>query len=236
MVKKHLARLAAPKSWPIERKKTKWVTRPNPSPHKLHDCIPLNLVIKELLNHAKTTREVKKILNKNKILVNKIARKNPKFPLGIMDVLEIPETNEYYRLFYNKKGKFILHKITKEEANLKPAKIIKKTILKKGKIQINFNDGRNLLVDKNDYKTNDVLLFELPNKIKAHLKFEKGALILLTKGKHIGSVGILENIQKFQSSKQNKITFRIDKKLFETSENYAFVIGKEKPIISLPEK
>ena len=63
MVKRHLSRLTAPKSWPIKRKSTKWITRPHPGPHTLKNCMSLNIVLKNILKYAKTTKEVKKILD-----------------------------------------------------------------------------------------------------------------------------------------------------------------------------
>src|SRR3989344_6450651 len=112
----HIKRLAAPKTWPIERKKTKWVTRPNPGSHPLERCLSLNFVLKEMLQYAKTSREVKKILNQEKISVDSKVRKDPHFPVGLLDVLTIKDTNEHFRVFLNKKGKLMLHKIKKEES------------------------------------------------------------------------------------------------------------------------
>ena len=67
MAKEILKRLAAPKTWHVERKKTKLITKPVPGPHKTENGIPLNILLKEILNYAKTTREVKKLLATNEI-------------------------------------------------------------------------------------------------------------------------------------------------------------------------
>lgn len=227
-MKKHLKRLAAPKSWKLRRKGIKFIARPMPGPHKLEESITLNVILKNLLSYAKTTREVKKILNDGKILVDKIVRKNYRFPVGVMDIIEIPSTNEYYILLHNKKGKFILKKISKEEADFKICKIIEKTILKKNKIQLNLYDGKNILVEKNDFKVGDSIVIVLPkNEIKKHLKFEKGASIYLIGGKHIGNTGILEEVHKFPGSQPAKIIFKSGKETFETLKKYTFVIEKE---------
>ncbi|MBU4501796.1 MAG: 30S ribosomal protein S4e, partial [Nanoarchaeota archaeon] len=165
MVKRHLSRLGAPKSWPIQRKGIKWIARPSPGPHTLKNCITLSLAIKNLLKYAKTTKEVKIILNEGKILIDKIVRKDHKFPLGIMDVIDIPSTKENFRVLYTDKGKFRLVKISADEGKLKPTKIVGKTILKGKKIQLNFYDGKNLIVDKEEYKVNDTLILELGDKV-----------------------------------------------------------------------
>ncbi len=224
MVKRHLSRLNAPKNWPIKRKGIKFIARPLPGAHPLRQCITLSVVMKDILNYAKTARELKTILNAGKVLVNKKIIKNPRFSMGIMDILEIPETKETYVLLLNKKNKFYLNKIKDSEDKF--CKINGKTILKKGKLQLNLFDGRNVLVDKKDgYNVGDSIILDLTkNKIKKHLKLEKGALIYLIGGKHLGMVGVVEDIKKKENEKP-KITFKTKKDRFETLKEYAFVIS-----------
>jgi len=233
MVKKHLSRLNAPKSWPIRRKGIKWITRPSPGPHALRKCIPLDITIKSILKYAKTNKEIKKILNEGKILVDTKARKDHKFPLGIMDVLAIPETKEHFRVLYDSKGKFTLIKISSSEAKTKPAKIIGKKILPKKKTQLNFNDGRNLLTTKTDLKVGDTIMLELGEKakLKKHLKLEKGSLVYLTEGRYKGESGKIEDIKQIFGNPTIKIKSK--DKTFETSKNFALVIDSS---ISLGDK
>ena len=134
MAHNHLLRLVAPKSWPMtKRKGIRFITRPRSGPHKILESIPLNLLLKDVLNHASTTKEIKTILNKGKVLVNNKIVKDYKCPIGIMDTISIPSTKEYYVVLIGENGKFSLNKITKEKASLKFCKIINKTLLRKNK-------------------------------------------------------------------------------------------------------
>ena len=45
----HLKRLAMPRSWPLPRKTSVWVTRPMPGAHSLEHCMPVSLVIRDVL-------------------------------------------------------------------------------------------------------------------------------------------------------------------------------------------
>lgn len=45
------------------------------------------------------------------IHVDKKNRRNPKFPCGLMDVIDIPKMNKSYRLLYDVKGRFTLVKL-----------------------------------------------------------------------------------------------------------------------------
>ena len=233
MSKRSLKRIAAPRTWPIKRKVNKWSTRPLPGGQKLEYGLPLNIIFKDLLKLTKTTRETKQIIKEGKSLVNKVPRKDYKFQVGLFDVIELPN-KESFRLLFNKKGKLIIHQIKKEESSLIIYKIINKTILKNKITQLNFHNGKNILVEKDNYKVGDTIILDEKNNIKQHLKFEKGALLYLIGGKHIAETGILETIHKSEGSQPNKIEIKIQDTNFTTLKEYSFVIGKEKPIISLP--
>ena len=229
MAKKHLKRLVAPKSWKIKRKGIVFVTRPKPGMHSKKNSISLNLVLRDMLKYAKTTRDVKVILSKGDVLVDGKQRKDHRFSVGVMDLIEIPKIKDCFRVLLNKKGNISLVKLKPDEAKIKLCKVVGKTIIKKGKMQVNLNDGKNILVDKNDYKTGDTLVVEVPeHKIKEHLKFEKSAFVYLSGGKHKGESGIIEEI------KNSIIKVKPESgESFETSKRFAFVIGREKPIITL---
>jgi len=228
MGKNHLKRLNAPRTWPIGRKETKWITRPNPGPHKLEESMPLNIILKNLLNYAKTTKEAKKILHKKDILIDKIPRMDNKFPVGILDIIEIPKTKEHFLFLLNQKGKFLLKKIDEKRAQTKHLKIIGKTILKKNKLQLNFHNGTNLLTKNKDYNVGDTLLINLKDKKDTkHLKLEKGTTVYLKGGKYVGLTGIVEKLASSNKLKNDMIELTIDDKKIKTLRKFAFVIDKD---------
>ena len=228
MAKKHLFSLNAPKNWPIERKKQIWLTRPNPGPHPLNRCLPLSILLRNVLKYARTMREVKTILNEGGILIDSKIRKDYKFPVGLMDVIEVKKTNEFFRLILDENNKYSLIKLNKDNSDLKPYKIINKKILKKGKIQINLFDGKNLLVDKNDYKVGDTLIINIKdNKIVNHLKLSKGAIVYILDGQYTGSHGTLDDVSIQKGLQRNKIVFTKGKDRIETLRDYAFVIPED---------
>src|SRR3990167_5629856 len=123
-MKKHLKRLAAPKSWPIKRKGEKFITRPLAGSHEFGLATSLTIMLKDVLGIAKNNREVKHILNNKEILVDGKRRKEPRFLVGLMDVLSIPETKENFRILLDKKGRLRLAKISEDDAKIKLSKII----------------------------------------------------------------------------------------------------------------
>lgn len=228
MAKRHMKRIAAPKSWNIEKKKNKFITRPYPGSHSFKLGISINTAFKDLLSMANTTKEVKNILNHNNISVNGSRRKDPKYLVGFMDVIEMPDSNEYFRLLLDTKGRLTPVKIDKKEATLLILKIKDKKRLPKNRLQINFENGYNLIVEKDTYKTGDVVVFDSEKKkITELLKLEKNAQVFLTGGSHTGKVGAVDDIQG------DKVTIKIKTDKYETQKKYSFVIGKDKPLISL---
>ena len=227
MVKNHLKSLSAPKTWAIKRKKQVYIVRPQGIGQSLSFTMPLGIVFKEMLKYCKTNSEVRKILQEKEIYVDEKRVKRTDESIGLFSTLAIKTTNEYFRLTINQNGKLELKKIDKEESTIRPSVIKNKKVLGKGSIQINLNDGRNLLVKKNDYKTGDSLILSLPaQEVKEHIALGKGAIIILTGGKHIGTTGTVEEIDK------NKIKFvSKDKKTYETEKRYAVAIGSKKPSV-----
>jgi small subunit ribosomal protein S4e len=228
---RHLKRLAAPKIWQIQRKKFKFVTKPVPGPHGTEAGISLGTLLKETLNYASSNRESRKIINTNEVRIDGKIRKDFRFPVGVFDTIGFSTTNEHFRAIISRKGNMELVKIKKEEAAIKPCKIIGKTMIN-GKLQLNLFDGNNIPAGRGSYKVGDTILLSVPEKkIEKHLKLDKKASIFLIGGKHIGETGNVEDVLG------DRIVYKNNEgELIETSRKYAFVIGENRPLITISEK
>jgi small subunit ribosomal protein S4e len=227
MVKNHLKAIAAPATWPIERKRRVFVVRPQPGTHSLDNCISLNLLLTDILKLATSKKEVMHILSTKEVMVDGRKVTERSFPVGLLDIISIKDIKKNYRIILDKKGKLRVIEIDEKENAIKPCKIIGKTLVK-GKVQLNLYDSRNILVDKDGYKVGDsIVLSADKKKVTDHLKLEKGNTIFLTGGKKIGTVGTVEDII------ENKILYRKGEEVFETLKKYAFVIGNNKPLIKI---
>jgi small subunit ribosomal protein S4e len=235
-VKRHLKRLAAPKTWRIKRKERKWTVKPSPGPHPKEESMPLLLIIRDLLNLAETSREAKKIIKSGKVLVDKRVRKDYKFPVGLMDILEIPEIKGRWIVLFDSNGKIKLNKLSLKSSKYKLCRLENKTMVRGGRLQLNFHDGRNLLIDPKDdvYKTKDTLVLDLvKNRIVNHLPFKEGALAYVTGGSHIARIGKIKEYRVKRSSEPNMVVLQDGEEEFETIEDYVFVVGEDK--LAVPE-
>ncbi len=243
--KKHIKRLAAPRLWQIHRKEKKWAPRTRPGPHPLHRSIPIQIIVRDMLGYAKTIRETKKILTDGNVLVDGIIRKDLRFPVGLMDTVEIKKIHKFYRVLPHPRKELILTEISEEEAAFKLCQITNKVTVKRGNIQLNLHDGRNILIKVSDaqnpvedaYKTRDALQLALPNQeIINHVTFEADVVAIIRGGKNAGVVGRIKEIEKRIGYHTSVVMLEnAQGELFETALEYVFPIGEEEPIISLPQ-
>ncbi len=227
-----IKRLAAPRAWTIPRKTGTWAVRPSPGPHPRHRCIPLTIILRDMLGYADNAREAKSVIRARKVLVDNRPVRDPGFPLGLMDTLSLPAVGEHYRVLLDTHGRFALVPIQEADAGWKLARIENKTVVRGGRIQFNLSDGRNLYAE-NGYKTRDTLKIAVPSQeIQEVLPFTKGGVALLIGGKHVGQTGHVEEVVVERSSRPNQVHF---KEGFTSIVDYAFVVGKQKPVVPLPE-
>ncbi|TLZ94355.1 MAG: 30S ribosomal protein S4e, partial [Methanobacteriota archaeon] len=86
-MKKHLKRLSAPRSWSTPRKTDFWIVRPSPGPHAIGESVPLGSILRDMLKLCDSAREARHILNNRGVLIDGRVVTDPKFPVGLMDVL-----------------------------------------------------------------------------------------------------------------------------------------------------
>jgi len=84
-----LKRMWAPSHWMLDKNMGNRATRPSTGPHKMWECIPLSVLLRQRLKYALSGQEVKKICNDKElnIKVDGKARRDHKYPLGLMDVV-----------------------------------------------------------------------------------------------------------------------------------------------------
>ncbi|RLI86722.1 MAG: 30S ribosomal protein S4e [Archaeoglobales archaeon] len=229
----HQKRLSAPKTYKVPRKIFKWVVKPSPGPHD-GSAVPLLIVVRDYLKLADSAREARRIIASGEILVDGIPRKDYKFPIGLFDVVKIPKLNKSYRIVFDEKGRFV--PIEVEDDNLKLYKIVNKTTIRGGRIQLNLFDGTNIIGD-NSYKTKDSILLKIPDRVVVdRLPFEVGALVMITGGTHAGEIGKIKEYKVVRSSSPNLVTVDVGGRDITTIVDYVFVVGKKedkKPVIDL---
>jgi small subunit ribosomal protein S4e len=218
-------RYMMPKVWRLPVKTHYWAPTPKPGPHPRDQCIPLQVIVRDMLGYAETAREAKRIIKSGKVMVDKKARLEECFPVGLNDTVEFPDIKKYFRVDVGPRGIF-LAEAKAEDAGAKVCRIEGKTAVKGGKVQLNMHDGRNIIIkDPKAYKCFDSVLISLPDqKILKHFPFAKGAPAVIIAGRNVGSRGKIKAIKDRKNMQEKStVTIQTDKKDIETLKGYAMV-------------
>lgn len=139
-----------------------------------------------------------------------------RFSLALcVDVISLPKTSEQFRLLYDIKGRFVLHRITPEEASYKLCRVQK--IDKANKASIGHNpfhtgqlgaipyvvthDGRTVRFADPAFRTNDTIKIDIKTgRPVGHLKFDVGQLAMITRGANVGRVGSVVSVERHPGS------------------------------------
>jgi ribosomal protein S4E len=236
--KKHLKRLNAPRHWMLSKMDGIWAPRPSQGPHKLRESLPLILILRNRLKYALTGKETKMICMEKHVLVDGKIRTDPNFPAGFMDVVEIPKAKDQFRLIFDPKGRYVLHKINDEEKKFKLCRVKKQELTLKKVPYIVTHDGRTIRYPDPAIKVNDTVKIDIETgKVLDIVKFEVGCTAIITKGRNTGRVGIITGVEVHLGS-FNIVGIRdATGATFSTRQQNVFVIGKgESPLITLPKQ
>jgi small subunit ribosomal protein S4e len=218
------------------------VVKPAAGPHSLENCLSLTLVLRDILGVAKTKKEAGMILSEGKVIVDGKVRRKADFPVGLMDVISIPELNKFYRVLPSHKG-LSLSPIGKDEAAFKLCRVEDKTTVSNG-VQVALHDGSNMLVKVADpkkpiavlYETFDTLKLSLPEKeVVDVVKTKVGNLAVITGGKNIGKTGRIVEIEQTKAKKRREALAVIEDEKgakYQTILDFVFSIGEKKPLIT----
>merc|ERR1711967_88300 len=239
--KRHMKRLNAPKHWMLDKMGGTWAPRPSTGPHKLRECLPLILILRNRLKYALTKKEVQTILMQRLIKVDGKVRTDANFPVGFMDVISIEKSNEHFRLLYDAKGRFILHRLNSKnfpkEASYKLCRVQAVRVGAKGVPCISTHDGRTIRYPDPLAKNNDVVKVDLnTGKATDVLKFEVGVTAVITKGQNQGRVGVVTAREKHVGSFEIIHIKDAKGRAFATRIMNVFTISSkdDEPLVSLP--
>ncbi|KAK6521999.1 40S ribosomal protein S4 [Arthrobotrys megalospora] len=233
--KKHMKRLSAPSHWLLDKLSGTYAPRPSAGPHKLRDCLPLIVFLRNRLKYALNGRETKSIVMQRLIQVDGKVRTDATFPAGFMDVITIEKTGEHFRLIYDTKGRFTIHRITPEEAKYKLCKVRRVQLGQKGIPYLVTHDARTIRYPDPSIKVNDTVKVDLETgKIEEFISFDTGAIVMVTGGRNMGRVGVITHRERHDGGFDIvHIKDAIDNS-FATRLSNVFIIGTDKPWISLP--
>ena len=242
---RQLKRKPAPAFWPIKRKQMTWAPRTRPGPHPIERSLPLITIVRDILGYAKTAREAIHIINTGKVKVDGVVRIDHRFPVGLMDVLQIQGADQIFRVLPEPNRGLIPKPIEQKEAGFKLCKIVGKRSVNGGKTQLNLHDGRSLVVQPREprqktdweYSVGAAIQLGLPDqKVIRTVSFQTGALGLVIDGRNQGLTGKITSITPGTHARQKTVRIATVAEEFETPAAYVIPVGTEAPLIGLESK
>jgi len=203
--------------------------------------LSVTLVLRDMLCVAETRREAQIELHQGKVLVDGQIRKDD-FPVGLMDIISLPDAGKYYRVVPSHKG-LSLSPITKEETAYKLCRIEAKCTVSGG-VQLNLHDGSNLLIKVADpknpqedtYQTFEVLKLNLATKeIAGCVQLKEDNFVCITGGKNVGVQGKIVQIEKTEAKKRRNALVVVEDSQgnkFQTILDFVFSLGDNQPVAS----
>jgi len=214
--------------------------RPSTGPHKMRECLPLIIVLRNRLKYALTRNEVTKIVMQRLIKVDGKVRTDVTFPAGFMDVITIDKTNENFRLLYDTKGRFVLQPIEASEAKFKLGKVKRVQVGPKGIPFVTLHDGKTIRYPDPLVKVHDSVKVDLETgKIVDFVKFDIGNVVMVTGGRNMGRIGVLVHRERHPGSFDIVHIKDAAGNSFATRLGNVFVIGKSdgkttRALVSVP--
>ena len=230
---KKLKRQMAPQFWGIARKDKRFVITTKPGPHKKSYAIPTAVFLRDTLKIVSSLREAKASIYSGKVKIDGVVRKSLHHAIGLMDVIELENVSDIYRLVPTE-GKILKPiKIKDAEKSKKLVRIVTKTTINKGKTQTGFHDGRSTLAEVNG-KVGDTCVMQIPDqKVLEVIKLEAGCQGLVTRGINAGQIGKVESVEKGTFILPKRVILILGDRKIEIPADVIMPIGKEEPVIQL---
>ncbi len=182
----HQKRLSAPKHYPINRKNESYVATIKGS-RDADSAIPAGLFLRDVLEYAESKKEAKEIVRNGDLLRNEERIGDIQEGLGVLDLVEIPETDETFRVVKNGDN---LDFVPVDDGEV-VAKIVEKS-QEEGEFVYRLHNGENYRT-KDDFQTGSTLVF---NGGVEEVELEEDAEVIVIKGQHAGDTAVIQSIER----------------------------------------
>ncbi|MDO8459844.1 MAG: S4 domain-containing protein [Nanoarchaeota archaeon] len=203
----HQTRQEVSMKLPIPRKGTKYVVR---AIRDVNNSVPVLIALREMLKMARTAKEVEQMIKQKLLKINGRIVEDYHESINLFNILEADKS---YVLTLSPTGRFVFEETKAKSERL--CKVINKTLIKKGKIQLNMHEGSNFITSEK-IEVGDSVYVDFTGRIKKHVALEKGKSCFIIGGKYSGSHGTVEKIEGRKVTinlKEKGISTTLDKKL-----------------------
>ncbi len=193
--KRHIKTLNAPKFFGVKSKESSYVAKPTPGRHTLQRSIAISVLLKKT-EFVKTTAESSRVIKDHKVKVNGSQISDPKFPVGLNDVIEITPLGKAFDVSINTHGQVSLQELKNPSESSRNCKVVGKYMAKGKQVMLRLHDGSIIKASDNNVKVGDTLVFDKANALKSHIPMKAGSICLVIDGVHTGARGKIVQLVK----------------------------------------
>jgi len=203
------------------------------------------IIIREILGYARTSKEAIRIISTGKVKIDGVVRRDHRFPVGLMDVLQIEGAGQVFRVLPRPNRGLVPTPISEKEAGFKLCKIIGKRNIEGGKIQINLHDGRSLILPgqtarqktDSEYAPGGAMQLGVPKQnLMGLVPFQTGAMGLVIDGRNQGIFGKITTITPGTHARPKIVKIETASEAFDTPAEYVIPVGTQSSLVGLGEK
>ncbi len=188
---RHVKSLSSPLYLGISKKEHKYTAKPMPGRHSLERSLPL-ISFGKKIGISKSSKYIKKAIAGGSIAVNGKIIRQPYYPVGLNDVVEINGSGDRYIIGINSRGQSDIAKA--EGKPLRICKVVQKYKAKGNRMMIRLHDGEIFKAEDNGVKVNDSIAISEAEKNWKVIKLAVGSRCLVIDGVHVGSTGVIEEL------------------------------------------
>ncbi|MEM0149576.1 MAG: S4 domain-containing protein [Candidatus Micrarchaeaceae archaeon] len=190
--KRHLKALSAPKYFSIEKKESAYVAKQNPGRFKLSTSVPLVIALGKLPGGSARRSDLKSIIKAGDVKVNYKIINDPKYPIGLNDIIELEKEGKSYLIGIDRRAKFAFSELKSKPAG-RLQKVVGKFKYAGGKIMVRLYDGTVLGADKGA-GVNDSVIIGSDGSVQKAIKMGIGVKCFVYNGVHVGEAGTIKEL------------------------------------------
>lgn len=218
--KRHMKTITSPRFIGAKKKATAYIMKARAGRHSRERSVPIAQFMKAN-GIAGSTSEAKRALIASELQVNGKPVRDPRYPIGLNDVITVRRNSESYLVGVDRYAKSSFTKV--DGPKVMTYKLIRKYRTKGGKLMFSLNDG-SIVEGSKEGRVNDSVQIDSARKIVGLLKFEKGASCVVINGVHVGASGTIKEIREGNMHAAKGVTIESDNSTFETIVSNVMVI------------
>ncbi|MDE1811163.1 MAG: hypothetical protein KGH66_03915 [Candidatus Micrarchaeota archaeon] len=220
---RHIKGLNAPKYFAIHRKEHKYIIKQDAGRHTLARSVALSLIVRKI-KVADNSGDARTIIKTGNIMVNGKAVKEPKYPVGLSDTIQVKGGKGHYRIGINRLAKISIDEATKGDADSRLCRVIGKYKAEGNTLMLRLHDG-SIVKGGKEARVNDSVILDQKGRISKIVKLDIGSQCSVIDGVHVGTSGTVKELKEGNMHKDKSAIIEGKDGKFETLVKNIMVTG-----------